>query len=341
METTDKYIPTPYQQFIYTSRYARWLENEGRREYWPETVERTVNFLFKGLENKFKPEVIKKVKDHILHLKVLPSMRLLMTAGEAAERDNICIYNCAYTPIDNPKRLSEILHILMNGTGMGFSVERQEIAKMPAVPDRLTPLKGSKFVIEDSKQGWAEAYHYLITSLFHGSIPNFDFSQIRPAGARLKTFGGRASGPQPLKNLFQFTISVFGQASKRASMSIDGLSRLTSIELHDLVCKIAEIVVVGGVRRSALISLSNLSDARMREAKAGEWWNINAQRALANNSAVYEERPEVGQFMDEWNSLYKSKSGERGIFNRQAARVLCSRIGRDPKPSYGTNPCSR
>lgn len=340
MESTEKYIPTPYQQFIYTSRYARWVEEKGRREYWPETVDRATNFLFKGVEKHFSNKLITKVRNAILNLDVLPSMRLMMTAGEAAERDNICIYNCAYTPIDKPKRLAEILYILMNGTGMGFSVERQEIANMPGVPDRLERSDDATYTVGDSKRGWAEAYLYLIESLYRGTIPKFDYSKVRPAGERLKTFGGRASGPQPLENLFNFTIETFLQASKRASISVDKISRLTSIELHDIVCKIGEIVVVGGVRRSALISLSNLSDNRMRDAKAGEWWNLNPQRALANNSAVYEERPEVGQFMDEWQSLYKSKSGERGIFSRQAAKMLCARIGRDPSYSYGTNPCS-
>jgi ribonucleoside-triphosphate reductase (thioredoxin) len=327
-------LRTQYQQFIHRSRYARWLDDKGRRETWEETVNRYVNFMcFEDGKPLIPREEIDAIEDMILHTEILPSMRALMTAGPALARCNVAGYNCAYTPIDDPKRFSEVLYILMCGTGVGFSCERQEIAKLPEVPGltQLTRSMAQPCAIGDSKDGWASAYAYLIASLYAGEIPMFDYSDIRPAGARLKTMGGRASGPGPLRDLFDFTVATFKAAQGR---------KLTSLEVHDLVCKIGEIVVVGGVRRSAEISLSNLSDQRMALAKAGAWWETAPHRALANNSAVYDGRPDVGQFMAEWLSLYNSKSGERGIFNREACNMLARRVGRATDASFGTNPCS-
>lgn len=323
-----------YQQVIYKSRYARWLESEKRREHWHETVMRTVVQLeIQALKKDvvLTEGEIKEIYNAILNLEVMPSMRLMMTAGEAVERDNIAAYNCAYIAINNKRKFSEALYILMNGTGVGFSCERQEIAKLPQLPTEMRETD-DVIVVADSKIGWAKAFKKLISMLWEGDIPKIDYSKIRPAGARLKTFGGRASGPQPLRELFEFVTHTFYKACGR---------KLTSVEVHDIMCKIGEIVVVGGVRRSALISLSNLSDTRMRNAKAGEWWIENKQRALANNSAVYCEKPDVETFMEEWLSLVKSKSGERGIFNREAAKKQVAKYGkRNPNYEFGCNPCS-
>lgn len=318
-----------YSEIIHLSRYARYLDDKGRRENWGETVDRFCHFM----EHKCPQlaDVMPEVHSAIYNLEVMPSMRLLMTSGEAVEKDNICAYNCAYLAINNKRAFSETLYILLNGTGVGFSCERQEIANLPAIPNELKD-SGDIIVVADSKRGWAVAYKKLLSSLWEGDLPSFDFSRVRPAGARLKTFGGRASGPQPLLNLFLFTIDVFKRAAGR---------KLTSIEVHDIICMIAEIVVVGGVRRSALISLSNLTDRRMREAKMGEWWRDNKQRALANNSVCYTEKPDAETFMEEWVSLVKSKSGERGIFNRVAAQSQAAKWGRrSGNLSYGCNPCS-
>lgn len=328
--TTD--LPTAYQEFIAFSRYSRFIDALGRRETWEETVDRYMAFV--APEALVEESIREDLREAILELEVMPSMRALMTAGPAAARDNIAIYNCAYTPVDNSERFAEILHILMNGTGVGFSCERQEINKLPEVSPVIFPPDEEEdpWLVEDSKTGWAEAFRFLIWSLYHNcSTPVFDFSSVRPAGARLKTFGGRASGPGPLKDLFDFTVETFKKAQGR---------KLTSIEVHDIVCKIGEVVVVGGVRRSALISLSNLSDDRMRHAKDGQWWETEPQRALANNSAVYDCKPDIGCFLREWSSLYHSKSGERGIFNRQACQKLNDRIGRSNDVAHGTNPCS-
>jgi ribonucleoside-triphosphate reductase len=322
-------LQTQYQQFIHQSRYARWLDNEGRRETWEETVQRYVAFVCEhdAVDAETKAELLRA----ILNTDILPSMRALMTAGPALQRCNVAGYNCAYTPIDKIDRLWEVLYILMCGTGVGFSVERQVVRELPTVPDKLVRRSEFPWLVGDSKEGWSEAYRFLIECLYDGIIPEFDYSQVRPAGARLKTFGGRASGPGPLRELIDFTSRSFVNARGR---------KLTSLELHDIVCKIGEVVVVGGVRRSALISLSNLSDDRMAAAKAGAWWENEPQRALANNSAVYDGRPEVGAFMREWLSLYNSKSGERGIFNREACNMLAQRIGRATDAEFGTNPCS-
>lgn len=322
-------LPTVYQQVIAASRYARFIPEKQRRETWEETVDRLINYL-KTKVPDFKNE-LKDIRKAVLNLEVMPSMRLLMTAGEACERDNISAYNCSYLAVNNKRAFSEALYILMNGTGVGFSCERQEISHLPLISKTIQECNDI-IVVGDSKLGWAKAFKKLLSSLWEGDIPNIDYSQVRPAGARLKTFGGRASGPAPLKRLFDFVIDIFKEAKGR---------KLTSIEVHDIMCMIGEIVVVGGVRRSALISLSNLTDRRMREAKIGAWWTDNAHRGLANNSVAYTEKPDVETFMEEWLSLVKSKSGERGIFNRIAAQKQANKWGRRDKTlSYGTNPCS-
>jgi ribonucleoside-triphosphate reductase len=328
-------LPTDYQTFIATSRYARWLDDENRREYWPETVSRYVEFMDQQLrsKHKYKMDAVLKAEilDAIINLEVMPSMRALMTAGPALLRENVAGYNCSYTPVNHPRCFDEILYILMNGVGVGFSVERDEINQLPVVNEHFEE-SDTIIKVADSKSGWAKALRELIAMLYSGQIPQWDMSAIRPAGARLKTFGGRASGPEPLDDLFKFTVSVFKNAAGR---------KLYAMECHDIVCKIAEVVVVGGVRRSALISLSNLSDGRMRNAKSGEWWTDNPQRALANNSVAYTETPGMDAFMEEWVSLYHSKSGERGIFNREAAKKQAAKNGRrDYDYNFGTNPCS-
>lgn len=319
---------TSYMQVIHRSRYARFIPELKRRESWEETVQRLMDFISgRGLLDS----EVQTLKEAILKLDIVPSMRLLMTAGEAAERDNIAIYNCSYLAVNNKRAFSEALYILMNGTGVGFSCERQEIAGLPNVPEQLKD-SDDTIVVGDSKLGWAKAFKKLLSSLWEGDVPRVDYSKVRPAGARLKTFGGRASGPAPLKSLFDFCIGTFKHAQGR---------KLNSLEVHDIMCKIGEIVVVGGVRRSALISLSNLTDRRMREAKSGAWWEENSQRALANNSVAYTEKPDAETFMEEWTSLIKSKSGERGIFSRVASQKQAARWGRrDATLNYGTNPCS-
>jgi ribonucleoside-triphosphate reductase (thioredoxin) len=322
-------LPTVYQDVIALSRYARFIPEKNRRETWEETVDRLVTYL----ETK-TPELkkeLKEIRQAVLNLEVMPSMRLLMTAGEACERDNISAYNCSYLAVNNKRAFSEALYILMNGTGVGFSCERQDTNKLPDVPQSVEYCDDI-IVVEDSKLGWAKAFKKLISHLYEGDIPTFDFSRVRPAGARLKTFGGRASGPEPLKRLFDFVVETFKGATGR---------KLNSIEVHDIMCMVGEIVVVGGVRRSALISLSNLTDRRMREAKMGAWYNDHPHRGLANNSVAYTEKPDCETFMEEWLSLVKSKSGERGMFNRLAAQDQANKWGRRDKDlPYGTNPCS-
>ena len=335
MLNTTYDLPTKYQEFIHLSRYSRWLPKEKRRETWSETVARYFDFFEKHLKENCKYTLDKdmryKLEDAVLSLKVMPSMRCLMTAGEALRRENIAGYNCSYISVDRPQAFDEILYVLMNGTGVGFSVERQFVSNLPTVAEEFY-MSDTMIVVQDSKLGWAKAFKELVAMLYHGQIPKWDLSKIRPAGAPLKTFGGRASGPEPLQRLFEFTKEIFQGAAGR---------KLSSLECHDIVCKTAEIVVVGGVRRSALISLSNLSDDRMRVAKSGQWWNDNGQRALANNSACYTEKPDVGIFMDEWKALYDSKSGERGIFNRESAKRIAEKSERrDVGYDFGTNPCS-
>lgn len=324
-----------YSQYIYKSRYSRYIPELNRRENWEETVSRYINFMEAHLKSKHSyvidPNLKQELYNAIFNMDVMPSMRALMTAGKALERDNTAGYNCSYLPVDDPKAFDECMHILMNGTGVGFSVERQYINKLPEIPEQLFQ-SDTVIVVKDSKEGWAKALRMLIALLYSGEIPRWDLSKLRPAGAPLKTFGGRSSGPAPLDDLFKFVINIFRHAVGR---------KLTSLECHDIMCKIAEVVVVGGVRRSAMISLSNLSDDRMRNAKSGAWWEANVQRALSNNSAVYTEKPEIGMFMEEWLSLYQSKSGERGIFSRDASRRVAARNGRrDTDHEFGTNPCS-
>ena len=326
----SNHLPTQYQQFIALSRYARWLPDEGRRETWSETVDRYIdNVVRRAIPGE--DTVVNNIRDAILSLSVMPSMRMMMTAGPALDRDNTAGYNCSYIAVDDPKAFDEAMMILLCGTGVGFSVERQHIARLPEVPEKLFDAE-DMIVVHDSKEGWAKAYRKLVAMLYAGEIPRWDVSGVRPAGAKLKTFGGRASGPEPLVDLFRFTIDIFRKAAGR---------RLNSIECHDIMCKIGDIVVVGGVRRSAMISLSNLSDDRMRHAKSGQWWEGNAQRALANNSAVYTEKPDVESFLREWTALVESKSGERGIFARYAAEAhVASRGRRETGHEWGTNPCS-
>ena len=330
----SNYLPTSYQEFIHLSRYSRWLPEEERRETWDETVSRYFDFFtehLKELHNfKFTDTLRKELENAVLDQKVMPSMRCLMTAGEALKRENIAGYNCAYVAVNRVHAFDEILYVLMNGTGVGFSVERQHVSQLPHIADEFHHTD-TTIVVADSKLGWAKSLKELIGMLYIGQIPRWDLSKIRSAGSPLKTFGGRASGPEPLESLFNFTVNIFKNATSR---------KLSSIECHDIVCKIAEVVVVGGVRRSALISLSNLSDDRMRNAKTGQWWNTEPQRALANNSACYSEKPDIGTFMDEWKSLYDSKSGERGIFNRASAVKTAEKNGRrDSEHEFGTNPC--
>jgi ribonucleoside-triphosphate reductase (thioredoxin) len=336
----NNFLGTEFQSFIHLSRYSRFRQEDNRRETWSETVDRYFDFFTKHLKenNNFdlSNDLRNVLTNTILNLEVMPSMRCMMTAGPALERDNIAGYNCSYLAIDRPAAFDEILYILMNGTGVGFSVERQHITKLPVVAEEFHDTD-IVIPIADSKMGWAKGLKETIALLYQGSVPTWDTSKVRPAGSILKTFGGRASGPEPLLELFRFVADVFRNAAGR---------RLTSLECHDIVCKIAEVVVVGGVRRSALISLSNLSDDRMRHAKSGQWWEINPQRALSNNSACYTEKPDIGIFMDEWVSLYKSKSGERGIFNRESAIAQVKKNGRrkssigDNEIQFGTNPCS-
>lgn len=328
-------LPTQYQQMIHLSRYSRWDYEKGRRETWEETVNRYFEFFknhIKGVDLEAYP-IFDEARKAVLKLEVMPSMRCLMTAGPALEKENVAGYNCSYVKIDSPRSFDEILYILMNGTGVGFSVEQEYIEKLPTVPNDLYPTD-TVIKVADSKLGWAKALKELVTLLYSGLIPEIDYSKVRPAGSVLKTFGGRASGPQPLINLFNFIIELFKNATGR---------KLKSIECHDIVCKIAEIVVVGGVRRSALISLSDLGDDSLRRAKTGRWWDDNSQRALANNSANYTGFPDIGTFMHEWVSLYESKSGERGIYSsRNAAEHVKKNLEgrREPREDFGTNPCS-
>ena len=327
----NNYLPTDYQAFIHTSRYARWLEEENRRETWWETVDRYMNnVVAPTLTDESGWEPYEQIKEAILNLEIMPSMRAMMTAGPALARDNTAGYNCSYLPVDDPKSFDEAMFILLCGTGVGFSVERQFVTKLPEVPQLFD--SETIVVVKDSKEGWAKALRQVIALLYSGEIPKWDVTQVRPAGARLKTFGGRASGPAPLVDLFNFVVAAFKGAQGR---------KLSSIECHDIMCKIGEVVVVGGVRRSAMISLSNLSDDRMRHAKSGNWWENNPQRALANNSVSYTEKPDSMSFMREWMALVESGSGERGIFNRQASKAQAAKNGRrDASYEFGTNPCS-
>ena len=326
---------SPYQTYIAKSRYSRFLDDKGRREHWDETVSRYFNFMEEHLLKKHNyiltAPMRMRLENAVVNLDVVPSMRSIMTSGEALERQNVAGYNCSYLPIDDPKCFDEAMYILLCGTGVGFSVEQKYVNKLPEIPERLYD-SATTIVVSDSKEGWAKALRQVLALLYSGEVPKWDVSKIRPAGERLKTFGGRASGPEPLVELFKYAVAKFKGAAGR---------KLTSLEAHDLLCKVGEVVVVGGVRRSAMISLSDLTDHRMATAKAGNWWDTNGQRALANNSATYNVKPDVGEFMKEWTSIYESHSGERGIFNRDASERQVARNGRrKPSAEWGTNPCS-
>lgn len=335
MPNTDKYLPSLFQQYIAISKYARWLPEENRRETWEETVQRYIDNVVVPV---LKPDrnggdaidLVEDIHKAILNLEVMPSMRALMTAGPAMERDHMAAYNCSFIAVDSPRAFDEALYILTCGTGLGFSCETQYVNKLPEVAETFH-YTDTTIVVADSRIGWASSFRELISLLYAGKIPRIDVSKVRPKGERLKTFGGRASGPQPLVDLFDYAVYLFRGAAGR---------KLTDIEVHGLMCKIGEIVVVGGVRRSALISLSDLHSARMRSAKSGNWWEYHPEFALANNSAAYNEKPTVGEFFKEWSSLYESRSGERGIYNRQGIKAKTDHIGRrDSQLIAGTNPC--
>ena len=347
MNQNNPTLPTQYQQFIHLSRYARWDYENKRRETWGETVERYFSFFQEHLKEMCDYDLqngdLEELRQEVMSLNVMPSMRCLMTAGEALRKENVAGYNCSYVKVDSPRSFDEILYVLMNGTGVGFSVEEQYVNQMPPIAEEFHPTD-TTIIVADSKLGWAKSLKELLSLLWSGQIPKWDLTKIREAGKPLKTFGGRASGPEPLDDLFHFATKVFQDAAGR---------KLKSIEAHDLVCKIAELVVVGGVRRSALISLSDLNDREMRFAKSGQWWEHNVQRALANNSVSYKEKPDVGTFMREWLSLYDSKSGERGIYNSMSAKRTVEQLNekesdgnggfvkrREPRDDFGTNPCS-
>ena len=317
-----------YQKFIAISRYARWIDEENRRETWEETVQRYVDYITEKVKGHLpKQQIFSAIKN----LDVMPSMRALMTAGPALERDNTAGYNCSYLPVDDPKAFDEAMYILLCGTGVGFSVERQYVSQLPEIPQGLDHVD-TVIKVQDSKEGWARALRKLIGHLYMGEVPMWDMSNVRPAGARLKVFGGRASGPAPLIDLFSFTVALFRQNEGR---------KLSSYDCHNLMCKVGEVVVSGGVRRSAMISLSNLSDGRMRHAKSGKWWETAPQMALSNNSVVYTDKPDGETFLREWTSLVESKSGERGIFNRISAKEQAKKFGRrDADHEFGCNPCS-
>lgn len=326
-------IKDPYRAFIAVSRYARWLDEEGRRETWEETVDRYINFMRAHVKNKHKNKIPaafwKEAREAILNHEVMPSMRGLMTAGPALERENLAQFNCSFVAIDDVRAFDEALYILMNGVGLGYSVEIEYVSQLPIIADRFHHVQDT-VVVADSKEGWARAFRKLLSHLYNGEIPRIDVSNVRPAGARLKTFGGRASGPQPLVDLFDFTVGIFKEAAGR---------KLTPLEAHDIMCKVGDVVVVGGVRRSALISLSDLSDYEMSKAKSGAWWEQYGHRRLANNSAVYHKKPSIGEFLQEWGSLYESKSGERGIVNLDGMRHSSLAPRRDLSRVQGLNPC--
>ena len=331
----EGYISDPYKNFIHISRYARWIEENQRRENWVETVDRYISFMKKHLVVNYKydsnDKIFDEIKIAILEHDIMPSMRALMTAGNAMDVDNVAAYNCSFIAVDSLRAFDEAMYILMNGTGVGFSVEQDYIKSLPIIADEFEQTE-TTIVVEDSKIGWAKAYKELISLLANGQIPKWDMQKIRPAGSRLKTFGGRASGPEPLKELFSFTAQIFKNAKGR---------KLKPIEAHDIMCKIGEVVVVGGVRRSALISLSNLDDFEMAKAKSGQWWESQPQRALANNSATYYSKPNIAQFLREWRNLYESKSGERGIYNAESVKRHLEKFGRrNISKSFGTNPCA-
>lgn len=319
-----------FSKFIHLSKYSRWNDEANKREGWGETVDRWWDWLTAQAARNGLNNLDLSLKDMVYQRDVMPSMRSLMTAGPAADRDNVCIFNCSYLDLDSPVALAELLYVLMNGTGVGYSVEKRVVDKWPAVPQDIERVEGAVLSCEDSKEGWADMVKYLLQDLLHGKHPTWDLTKVRPAGSRLKTFGGRASGPEPLEDCLRFiTKTIYGARGRR----------LRPIEIHDMACVIANSVIVGGVRRSAMISLSDLHDVEMANAKSGNWWEAHPYRALANNSAVYEEKPQMDEFMDEWTRIYRSFSGERGVFNRQAAQLCSHEIGRDDNHYFGTNPC--
>jgi len=321
-----------YQEIIAKSRYSRYIPEENRRENWPETSARWIDFFAKHLSDKLSmtDPIWTTLKSYITNLESLPSMRSVMTAGKALERTNVAAYNCSYLPVDHMRSFDESMYILLCGTGVGFSCEQRYVSQLPSIPAQY-PVS-TTITVEDSKEGWCEAYKQLIANLYEGNVPTWDVSLVRPAGAPLKTFGGRASGPGPLVSLFEYTVAKFKHAEGR---------QLKPIEAHDIMCKIGEVVVVGGVRRSAMISLGDLGDYDHATAKSGAWWESHGERALSNNSAVYDSKPSIGAFMKEWLDIYNSHSGERGIFNREASQKQAAKWGRrDYDVDYGTNPCS-
>lgn len=320
-----------YQKFIHASRYARWSDRLGRRETWEETVDRLVRYYYDHSNGVMNHDDQMTLYSAIVNMEIMPSMRCMMTAGPALDRCNVGAYNCAYLPVDSPRSFDEAMYVLMCGTGVGYSVEEKYVSQLPRISESFEATD-TTIVVEDSKEGWCKAFREIITLLIAGRIPKWDTSRVRPVGARLKTFGGRASGPEPLERLFTFSCALFQKAAGR---------RLSPLEAHDLMCMVADVVVVGGVRRSAMISLSDLGSEAMAKAKSGSWWEGHVYRQLANNSAVYNSKPDVGEFLKEWKSLYDSKSGERGIFNRDAARRIVEGLGkRNPNFDFGTNPCS-
>ena len=319
-----------FEDFIAISRYNRWLPEENRRETWTETVDRYVSWLTSKIPGN-SVEIQDALFDAIHEKHVMPSMRALMTAGPAADRDNTCCYNCAYIPMVDIGAFKEVMYVLMCGTGMGFSVESKHVSRLPKVPAQIERDESRLIVVEDSKEGWCAALYNLMSDLWNGIHPTWDLSNVRPEGTRLKTFGGRASGPGPLEAVFKYVTNTLYGARGR---------RLTTLEVHDINCVIARAIVVGGVRRSAMISLSDLGDRSMAKAKSGDWHGAYAQRALANNSAIYQGRPSFGEFLSEWKNLYESHSGERGLFNHEAACESAIKCGRDPEASYGLNPCA-
>lgn len=319
-----------FSKFIHLSKYSRWNQEKGKREGWGDTVDRWWDWLTAQAARNGLPTLDYSLKDMVYNRDVMPSMRSFMTAGDAANRDSTCIYNCSYLDLDSPVAMAELLYVLMNGTGVGYSVEKRVVDQWPAVPASIERVEGAVIVCEDSKEGWADMVKLLLTGLLAGKHPTWDLSKVRPAGARLETFGGRASGPEPLEDCLRFITKTIYKAQGR---------RLRPIEVHDMACVIANAVIVGGVRRSAMISLSDLHDVEMANAKSGSWWEAHPYRALANNSAVYEEKPQMDEFMDEWTRIYRSYSGERGMFNRQAAKLCSNSIGRDSNHRFGTNPC--
>ena len=332
---SKKYFKNSLAEFIYYRSYSRWIEKEGRRETWIETVERFMNFMKENLGDKFSEDECSEIREAVLNQEVMPSMRLMWSAGDAARANNVSAYNCSFIAPRKLRDFAEIMYVSMCGTGIGFSVEHQNVHALPQIKRQTNHRKVSIHAIEDSKEGWAEAFYLGLRTWFNGGDVKFDFSKIRPAGARLKTMGGKTSGPKPLEDLLNYT--------RNKIFSRQG-GRLSSLDVHDIVCKIGEIVVMGGVRRSALISLSDLNDPEMRTAKQGQFFITEPQRSMANNSAVYNDKPSTTDFMEEWLALAKSGTGERGIFNRGSlSKQLPERRWKTFKKDFatcGVNPCA-